>query len=155
MDTALRYLPFGSLVIALIMLMYKAAESNPEHNRQVMAWVLELVLFIAACGILAWFCYQCVLFTTSSAPLSRPEIGLFALDLVNVLLYADLVVTHVKRRISMADKARIDALQKEAARLSEEILDAREERLRAQMRADSAEQLRDFAQRLIEPPKSS
>jgi hypothetical protein len=148
MDAIQQYGPLvGGLLVPIIMVMYKAAEATPERNKQVCMWVIELLLFSFLCSALAWFGYQCISFMLSAAPLTRMAVGLFAMSLINIWLYGWLIVTHIERRLSK--KAAIEKLQKEKARLSEEVLDAREARLRAQMRADTAEALLDFARQLV------
>lgn len=149
MESFLKFLPVAAIFVATISLLYKAAESTPERNKQVRDWVVELLFFSFACLVLIWFVYQCVIFVISTAPLGRPEVALFALSLINVLLYGKLILSHIRNRASAPTKPDQERQQRDTVRLSEEVMQASEERLKAEMRANTAEQLRDFARELV------
>jgi len=153
MDQVAKYLPYAAAVFSLIGLLYKVAESTRERNKQVKDWLLELLLVAFACAVIVYFGYQCMLFLNSTAPLERREIGNFAINVINVLLYGKLIFNHFAYRISLPNKLKAEELRKERAKLSEELIDMREKRLMAEMRADTAEQLRDFARQLLDTEK--
>lgn len=153
MDEFLKYLPLLVLPFSFVPLLYKAAEAKPEHNKQVGLWVVEIVLVLIAALIFVWFGYQCILFVTSTAELRRAEVALFALNMFNLLMYGNLLLNYLLQRLRRPAKREIARLEEIKAQLSDELLEERENRIKAEMRADNARQLAIFARELLDSVK--
>ncbi|MEE5083780.1 hypothetical protein V2J74_03330 [Pseudomonas alliivorans] len=149
MDNMPNVVPIFALACAVAALLFNMARATPEELEKVKGWVLELMLVVIACTAIFWFGYKCILFTISTAPISRGEVTSFALALVNVLMYASVLSKYLRQRSRRTALIAQRQLQGEKDRLCEELAEAREERLAAEIKRDTLEQISNFAHRMI------
>jgi hypothetical protein len=126
-------------------LMFTAAKATPEETQRVKAWVVQILLLLWLCVAGSWSAYHCIRFATADAPINRPEVALFGMHLINAALYLAVFIFELKKKARERRKAEIKALTDKGTKLAGELLEAK-------IRADVAEQLATFAQRLTGSP---
>jgi hypothetical protein len=128
-------------IFGTVAMMYTAAKATPEEAKRVKAWGAKGLFLLWLCAAGGWSAYHCVGFAISIAPISRPEVALFGMHLINAAIYSALLIFELRTKPRERRKAKIKAFEDKRARLAEELLEAK-------IRADVAEQLARFAEML-------
>lgn len=122
-------------------LIFTAAKATPEEAQRVKIWVTQIVLLLWLAAAFSWSSYHCIEFASSGAPITRPEVVLFGMHLVNAATYMAAFVFELRKSSKAKRKTEVAAFEEKRAKMEEDLLEAR-------IQANVAEQLARFAQLL-------
>lgn len=127
-QTMMVVVPFISITIAVVGLMFNVAKATTAERMTVVSWIAKIIFIALMVMVITWFSIQMFRFATTPGPASRYEIVLFCLSFFNVLAYGNALADYLIRLAGRGRKLELERLREEVEKMKKEnaVLQARQ-----------------------------
>lgn len=121
-QTMMVVVPFISITIAVVGLMFNVARATTAERMTVVSWIAKIIFIAFMVMVIVWFAVSMFKFATAPGPATRYEIVYFCLSFFNVLAYGNFLADFLVRLAGRGRKVELERIREEIEAVKKENL---------------------------------